>query len=602
MKNNTHTATTDSTDHYADYDPLVFTRNMTEAMFRAQQLAQEAVGKQSDTAMESPFDPLGAVQAFSAFYANMLNDPGKLLEQQSKWWKDTMELYGYAARKMLGDEHAEPIVPAGGDKRFKADDWQNHAMFDVVRQSYLLTSNWVYDLVDQTDGMEPKTVQKVQFYTRQFLDALSPTNFVMTNPEVLHTTLQHNGENLLKGLQHLEDDLKNGMISMTDYQAFEVGKSLATTPGYVVYQNELMELIQYAPTTDEVHAVPILMIPAWINKFYVLDLQEKNSMIKWLTDQGYTVFTISWVNPDATLADKNFEDYMQLGVLAAMEVVAERCDIEAMHTVGYCLGGTLLATTLAWLHAKKKADHVVSATYLTTMIDFAEAGDLSVFVDEEQVQNMEMRMQQKGYLEGREMATTFNLLRSNDLIWSFVINNYLLGKEPFPFDLLYWNSDTTRMPAAMHSYYMRNMYLNNRLVSKGGTVMLGEPIDIRSIDTPSFILSTREDHIAPWKSTYAATNLYNGPVEFVLAASGHIAGVINPPVKNKYSYWTSGSTHPSQPDQWLNGAKEHQGSWWGHWEKWLAKKNDAYVPARHFTAAEKKKLVAAPGDYVKVQS
>ena len=602
MTNSKNNTEPNSQEHYADYDPLVFTRNMTEAVFRTQQLAKEAMSQHSDKTMETPFDPVGAVQAFSEFYAHLLNDPSKLLEQQGKWWQDYSDLCNYAARKWLGDDHAEPIVPPGKDKRFKSEDWQNHAMFDVVRQSYLLTSNWLYDLVEQTDGVDPKAAQKVQFYTKQFVDALSPSNFVMTNPEVLQTTLENNGENLLKGLQNLEEDLKNGAISMTDYQAFEVGKNLATTPGYVIYKNELMELIQYSPTTKEVHEVPVLLIPTWINKFYILDLQEHNSFIKWLTDQGYTVFAISWVNPDKKLADKTFEDYMELGVLTAMEAIAERCDIEKMHTVGYCLGGTLLATTLAWLHAKGKAGHVTSATYLTTMIDFDQAGDLSVFVDEEQIENLEARMQEKGYLEGQEMANTFNLLRSNDLIWSFVVNNYLLGKEPFPFDLLYWNGDATRMPQAMHSFYMRNMYLYNNLAKPGGITMCGEKIDVRNIETPSFILSTREDHIAPWKSTYEATQLYKGPVEFVLAASGHVAGVINPPIKNKYHYWTSGNQHPKTPDAWFDQAKEQPGSWWAHWEEWLNAKSGNQIPARNFTAAEKKKFTPAPGEYVKVRS
>ena len=602
MKPHSTHADEKTSQHYADYDPLVFTRNMTEALFRMQQLTKDAVSQHSDQAMKTPFDPLNATQAFSEFYTKLLHDPGKLIDQQQKWMQDYTELMGYATRKWLGDDQAEPVVPPGQDKRFKADDWQQHAMFDVVRQSYLLTSNWLYDVIEKTDGVDPKAAQKVQFYTRQFLDALSPSNFVMTNPEVLQTTLENNGENLLKGLTQLESDLKHGAISMTDYHAFEVGRNLATTPGYVVYQNELMELIQYSPTTKQVYEVPVLMIPAWINKYYILDLQEKNSFVKWLTDQGYTVFVISWANPDAALANKTFEDYMTLGPLAAMDVIGERCGTSQLHALGYCLGGTLLATTLAWLHARGGADRVASATYLTTMIDFSEAGDLSVFVDEEQVEQLEARMQGKGYLEGREMAATFNLLRSNDLIWSFVVNHYLLGKEPFPFDLLYWNSDATRMPHAMHSFYMRNMYLYNKLAQPGGISVCGMPIDVRDITTPSFILSTREDHIAPWRSTYQATDLYQGPVEFVLAASGHVAGVINPPVKDKYCYWSAGGQHPESPDAWLQSAEETPGSWWPHWERWLQTRSGKQIAARQFSAADQKKYISAPGNYVKIKS
>ena len=394
----------------------------------------------------------------------------------------------------------------------------------------------------EVDGLDEKTAKKVDFYTRQFVDAMAPSNFVMTNPEVLRKTLESGGENLVKGLENLLDDLERGkgklQIKMTDLEAFEVGQNIAITPGKVVFQNDLIQLLQYAPTTDEVAKRPVLIIPPWINKFYILDLREKNSFISWAVGEGQTVFVISWVNPDEKLARKSFEDYMLEGPLAALDAIEKATGEKKINVIGYCLGGTLLAATLAYM-AAKKIDRVASATFLTTLVDFAEPGELGVFIDEEQLEALEERMEEKGYLEGSAMATTFNMLRANDLIWSFVVNNYLLGKEPFPFDLLYWNSDSTRMPAAMHSFYLRKMYQENLLVKPGGIALKGTPIDLPKIKVPAFILSTKEDHIAPWKSTYAATQLYQGPVDFVLAASGHIAGVVNPPASGKY---TTGST------------------------------------------------------------
>ena len=598
--------TNDSADTLPDYDPLVFSRNMAEAMFRTQHIASHFAGEQNNKNIDAPFDPFHVAGAFAEFYKTLLDDPKKLTDASANWWQNSMDLWEYAAKKMLGDEEAKPLIAPNADKRFEGDAWQDRPLFDVLRQAYLLTSKSMVDLVGDAKDLDPKTKQKVEFYTRQWIDALSPSNYLMTNPKVLEATLGSNGENLLKGLDNLEHDLKSGKISMTDGAAFEVGKNLATTDGYVVHQNELMELIQYSPTTEQVHEVPLLLIPAWINKYYILDLQQKNSFIKWLIDQGYTVFVISWANPSEALADKNFDDYMKLGPIAAMEVIQKRCKCDNINMTGYCLGGTLLSMTLAYLHEQKKADSILSATYLTTMIDFSDAGELSVFVDEDQISSMEERMQEKGYLEGGEMANTFNMLRANDLIWSFVVNNYLLGKEPFPFDLLHWNSDTTRMPAAMHSQYMRGMYLDNKLVRKGGITIDDTPIDVRSITTPSFILSAQDDHIAPWKSTYQSTELYGGPIEFVLAASGHIAGVINPPTKKKYSYQTSNAQqkagYPKQPNLWLETTTENSGSWWPYWEKWLHKKSGKKIAARKFTAAEKKKFTAAPGDYVKTMS
>ena len=414
---------------------------------------------------------------------------------------------------------------------------------------------------------------------------MAPSNFVLTNPEVLRATIDSGGENLVNGLKHVLEDLERGkgrlMIKMTDLDAFEVGGNIAVTPGKVVFQNDLMQLIQYVPTTEKVQRRPLLIIPPWINKYYILDLRPDNSFVKWAASQGHTVFVISWVNPDERLAQKTFEDYMLEGPLAALDAMEQATGEREANVIGYCLGGTLLASTLAYM-AVKGDDRFKSATYFVTMTDFAEAGELSVFIDEEQLGALEERMNEHGYLEGSDMATTFNMLRANDLIWSFVVNNYLLGKEPFPFDLLYWNSDSTRMPAAMHAYYLRNMYQENKLIEPGALELAGVPIDLRKIKTPAFLLSTKEDHIAPWKSTYAATQIYHGPVKFVLSASGHIAGVINPPGKAKYGHWENAKL-PKSPDDWLAAAKYVDGSWWPTWEKWveqICRRRGRCAPAR----------------------
>jgi polyhydroxyalkanoate synthase len=402
----------------------------------------------------------------------------------------------------------------------------------------------------------------------------------------------------VKGLEHLLDDLTKGRISMTDEAAFKVGSNVATTPGKVVAQNRMMQLIQYEATTKEVKETPILILPPWINKYYILDLRPKNSLVKWLTDQGYTTYVVSWVNPDETMGETTFADYMLDGAIAAKDMVLKTAGVKKTHMVGYCLGGTLLAATLAYLKTKKD-DSVATATYFVALTDFKEAGDLGVFIDEDQIADIEKRMAAKGYLDAAEMATTFNLLRSNDLIWSFVVNNYLLGKEPFPFDLLYWNTDSTRMPRAMHSFYLRQMYLENNLVKPGGITLAGVPIDLRTIDVPTYMVSCKEDHIAPWASTFAGTKLFKGPVRFVLSGSGHIAGIVNPPAANKYGYWTN-DAKGLNPDAWLKGATAHQGSWWVDWEKWLAPQSGAATPAR--VADQAKVIENAPGRYVLVRA
>jgi polyhydroxyalkanoate synthase len=505
---------------------------------------------------------------------------------------------------MSGAE-SEPVVkPAAGDKRFRHDDWEENQVFDFMKQSYLLTADWMKRTVHDVDGLDEHTHQKIDFYTSQFADALSPTNFAAMNPQVLHATVESGGENLVKGLDNLLRDLEKGggklAVSMTDQDAFDVGRNVATTPGKVIYQNDLIQLLQYSPTTDEVNSRPLLIIPPWINKFYVLDLQPKNSFIKWAVEQGQTVFVISWVNPDEKLATKSFEDYMLEGPLAALDAIEAATGIKEVNAIGYCIGGTLLASTMAYM-AEKKDKRMMSATFFVALVDFTEVGDLSVFVDEEQIEAIEKNMAEKGYLEGREMSTTFNMLRSNDLIWSFVVNNYLLGKDPFPFDLLYWNSDATRMPATMHSFYLRNMYQKNRLSTPGGITLDGVPIDLGKVTTPTYILASKEDHISPWKSSYKGSQLYSGKNKFVLSGSGHIAGVVNPPAANKYGYWTNAKL-PEDADEWFAGAKQHDGSWWPDWIKWIDGQNKKKVPARTPGDGKLDVLEDAPGSFVQIKA
>ena len=583
-------------------DPVELSRVMTRIAEQSQQLVSNFLTRQSAPSSESP-DPLNIGQAFFDMTARIMANPAKLVQAQLSLWSDYMSLWQSTTRKMLG-ETVEPVVkPSAEDRRFKDSLWDENYVFDFIKQSYLLSARWMQSTVRDVEGLDDKTAKKVDFYTRQFVDAMAPSNFAMTNPEVLKRTIESGGENLLKGLSNLLDDLDRGKgklaIKMTDMEAFKVGENIAVTPGKVVFQNDLMQLIQYEPTTNSVAKRPLLIIPPWINKFYILDLREKNSFIKWAVSQGQTVFVVSWVNPGEELANKTFDDYMVEGPLAALDAIEKATGEREANVIGYCLGGTLLASTLAWMQARKD-DRFKSATFFTTMVDFEEAGELSVFIDEEQLASLEEKMSEKGYLEGRDMAMTFNMLRANDLIWSFVVNNYLLGKDPFPFDLLYWNSDSTRMPAAMHSFYLRQMYQENRLVN-GDIKLLGTKIDLTKIKIPVYILSTREDHIAPWRSTYAATQLYKGSREFVLSASGHIAGVVNPPSAQKYSYWTNDKL-PSTPEDWLATATQHQGSWWPHWQKWMTQFADGEVPARKPGDGRLKAIEDAPGSYVKVKA
>jgi polyhydroxyalkanoate synthase len=533
-----------------------------------------------------------------------LVDPQRAVELQTRLGQSYLELWAAAAKRLAG-EQTEPIAkPDPNDKRFADPEWSSNQFYDFLKQAYLLTAQWANRLVADAADIEPHTKQKAEFYVRQIVNAVSPTNFVLTNPELMRETLTSNAENLARGMHMLAEDIQAGggdlRIRQSDSSKFEVGRNLAVTPGKVVFQNDLMQLIQYEPTTPKVLKRPLLIVPPWINKFYVLDLTPEKSFIKWCVDQGLTVFCISWVNPDEHLAKKTFEDYVREGPLAALDAIREATGTDEVHAIGYCVGGTMLSVALAAMAAWGDK-RIVSATLFAAQVDFTHAGDLKVFVDEEQVKAIEQRMAQHGYLEAKSMADVFNLLRSNDLIWPYVINNYLKGKTPFPFDLLYWNSDATRLPAANHSFYLRNCYLNNNL-SKG-TVTIGDtPIDLKKIKIPIYNLATREDHIAPPKSVMLGSKFFGGPVRYVLSGSGHIAGVVNPPARKKYQYWTGPRPRGADLDKWLAKATEHPGSWWPDWLAWLKKQGAAEVPARKPGGSALKPIEDAPGSYVKMKA
>lgn len=543
-----------------------------------------------------------ATTAMTELTQQWLADPPRFAQAQGKLMQSYAELWSNTLMRMFGETVKPVAEPDPGDNRFKHPEWSQNPYFDFWKQAYLLTARWADDMLQNTEGLEGKDRQRAEFYMRQVTSALSPSNFPLTNPEVLHETLATNAENLVQGMTLLAEDMKKSgdllKISQTDATAFEVGRNLATTPGKVVYQNDILQLIQYTPTTDQVREIPLLIAPPWINKFYVLDLTPAKSLIKYLVDQGFTVFVISWVNPDASLAHKSFEDYMQEGILSAADAVKRETGVDKINVTGYCVGGTLLATTLAYLAARGE-DLFNSASFLTTQIDFTYAGDLLLFTDEEQLESLNELMTERGYLDGSRMANVFNMLRPRDLIWPYIVNNYLLGKKPFPFDLLYWNQDSTRMAPVNHNFYLREFYNENRL-AKGRLTIAGTRLDVGKVKIPVFELAAKEDHIAPAKSVYAGSLLLGGDVEFVLSGSGHIAGVINPPDKMKYQYWTDGK-HADTLEGWLETAKEHPGSWWPYWAEWLHEHSGDWTvprePGETLGAIED-----APGSYVKAKT
>jgi len=593
-----------STRKEAANDPAQTAKMFAEVAERSGRILSDFVERHAGGKGIAFTDEFGIAKAFMDLSAQMLANPWKLAETQMKMFWDQVELLQASALKMMGHT-AQPVTePSKGDNRFRDDDWQNHFLFDYFKQSYLIAARHIHDAVSSTEGLPEETSKKVNFFTRQYIDALAPSNFVLTNPQVLRETVNSGGQNLIRGLNNLLEDIERGngqlRITMTDDKAFKVGVNVATTPGKVVHQTDLMQLIQYQPLTKDVYKRPLLIIPPWINKYYILDLRQKNSFIRWALEQGHTVFVVSWVNPDRRHADKSFEDYMFEGALAALDAVQQATGEKEVNVIGYCLGGTLLGATLAYL-AEKKDKRFVSATFLVSLLDFSMPGELGVFIDEQQVQSLERRMNERGYLEGSEMGATFNMLRANDLIWSFVIHNYLLGKEPFPFDLLYWNADSTRMPAKMHSFYLRNMYMMNALKDPGGITLGGVPIDLRKIRIPAYFVSTAEDHIAPWQSTYLGARALSGPVRFVLGGSGHIAGIVNPPSAAKYGYWTNDELADT-PEAWQAKAQCQEGSWWTDWQAWIDRLNGAQrVSARTPGEGKLKVIEDAPGTYAGIR-
>ncbi|WP_072389965.1 class I poly(R)-hydroxyalkanoic acid synthase [Hyphomicrobium sp. CS1GBMeth3] len=532
-----------------------------------------------------------------------LTHPTKLAEAQGTLLSSYIDLWNTSIRRMLG-EQVDPVAePEPSDNRFKDPEWSTNPYFDFWKQAYLLTTHWAEDMLKQTDGLDDPTRQKAEFYLRQVSSALSPSNFPMTNPEVVRETFATNARNLVQGMAHLARDMeKSGdllKISQTDTEAFEVGHNLATTPGKIVFENEIFQLIQYAPTTDKVREVPVLVVPPWINKYYILDLTPPKSFLKFAVDQGFTVFVVSWVNPDERLAHKSFEDYMLEGVLTAADAVSRETGVERCNIVGYCVGGTLVGATLAYLAARGD-EPFRSATLLTTQLDFSKAGDLLLFTNDAQLASLEEMMAERGYLDGSRMANVFNMMRPRDLIWPYIVNNYMLGKKPFPFDLLFWNQDSTRMPAVNHAFYLKEFYNENKL-AKGGMTLAGIKLDLKKVKLPVFEVATKEDHIAPARSVFIGSKLLGSQVEFVLAGSGHIAGVVNPPDKMKYQFWTASRAAADTIEDWLSMAKEHPGSWWPYWAEWLAKQSGDWTIPRE--PGETLGVIEdAPGCYVKVRS
>jgi polyhydroxyalkanoate synthase len=529
-------------------------------------------------------------------------EPGRSIQAQSKLYANYFTLWTSMMQRMSGVRVAPVIEPSPRDKRFRDPQWTENQFFDFVKQFYLITARWAEEMVEGAVDLDPHIRLKAAFYVRQIANAISPSNFLFTNPEILRDTLDSSAENLARGMDMLAEDIAAGdgdlRIRQTDTSHFAIGKNLALTPGKVVLQNDVCQLIQYKAATKEVLKRPLLIVPPWINKFYILDLNPEKSFIRWAVEQGHTVFVISWINPDEEQAAKSFEHYMREGILESLDTIQTITGETEVNAIGYCVGGTLLSYTLAYM-ASVGDTRVASATLFATQVDFTHAGDLKVFIDEEQIEAVEKKMSVRGYLEGRNMTASFNMLRSNELIWSYVVNNYFRGKDPIPFDLLYWNADATRMPAANHSFYLRNCYLDNKL-AEGELTVDGHALSLGDITIPVYNLATREDHIAPARSVYFGSSFFGGPVTFVLSGSGHIAGVINPPSRGKYQYWTGPAPHGDGFDAWLARAEEHPGSWWPHWQEWITALDDRRVKARIVGGRKIKPIEDAPGSYVKV--
>ncbi|MGG6893596.1 PHA/PHB synthase family protein [Rhizobium sp. BR 315] len=559
-------------------------------------LAPRERGEKIDTVAD-PFTDM--VKTLSKVGEYWLSDPRRTLEAQTHLLSGYFSLWTKTMQRLSGDSSAAPEVEPVKDKRFADEDWQKNPFFDFLKQTYLLTAGWAEKLVGDAEGMDEHTRHKAVFYTKQITAAFSPTNFVVTNPQLYRETIASNAENLVRGMKMLAEDISLGhgelRLRQTDMTKFAVGRDMALTPGKVIAQSDVCQVIQYEPATDKVLKRPLLICPPWINKFYILDLNPQKSFIKWCVEQGHTVFVISWVNPDQRHATKDWTSYAREGIDFALETVEKATGEQEVNAVGYCVGGTLLAATLA-LHAKEKNKRIRTVTFLTTQVDFTFAGDLKVFVDEEQIASLEQQMNAIGYLEGSKMATAFNMLRASELIWPYFINSYLKGQDPLPFDLLFWNADSTRMAAANHSFYLRNCYLNNAL-SQGKMVLDGKTLSLKDVRIPVYNLATREDHIAPAKSVFMGSQYFGGPVEFVVTGSGHIAGVVNPPDKHKYQFWTGGPIKGDY-ENWLAEASETPGSWWPHWHAWIRAQDHRMTAARQPGGTALNALEEAPGSFV----
>ena len=570
-------------------------------------MAQQTMAQQPPVDMSAFTNPQALKASLPAWMGSM---PQAMLDAQADMWRDGMTLWqGFIGAMtppaMLAQNEGGPPKTPGSvpelrtDRRFAARQWHDNPVYALIQQSYLMVSEQMLRVADRVDGLEPRQKEKMRFALKGLLDASSPANFAMTNPLVLEKMVESKGENLLKGLEHMLGDMRKGQLTHTDPQAFELGRNIAMTPGKVVYETPLFQLIQYTPTTDEVLEVPLVIFPPWINRFYILDLNPQKSFVRWATEQGITVFMVSWKSADESMAEIIWDDYVKAQI-EAIDVVRDLLSVPHVHTIGYCVAGTTLAATLALLAKRGEADRVKSVTFFTAQVDFEKAGDLTLFVDDEQLKLVD-QLGAKGYLDGRYMAATFNLLRGRDLIWNYVINNYLLGEDYPPFDLLHWNGDTTNLPAKWHKSYLKDLYRDNRLAQPGSMVVDGTPIDLRLIETPAYIQAGKEDHIAPLESVWRLTDHLSGPTRFVLAGSGHIAGVVNPPSMHKYQYWTNDEP-VNGLEHFIEGATETKGSWWPDWVEWLKAHAPKTVAAKGARVPGKGKLKAiedAPGRYVK---
>jgi polyhydroxyalkanoate synthase len=577
---------------YRIADPEAFGRNILRLMEEGTKALNGFLDLSKATPAPSVVDWMEAAKLFQAVAQPWVAQPARLVEAQAALLTSYMQLMASTAQRAVGAEVSPVAEPDRGDNPY----------FDFWKQAYLITTRWLEDMLDKTEGLDERTRQRANFYLKQIVTAFSPSNFPLTNPVVMRETAASSAENLVQGMANLVHDVQRSgallSISQTDVDAFEVGRNIATAPGKVIFQNDVIQLIQYAPTTEKVHARPLLIVPPWINKFYILDLGPEKSFIHFIVSKGFTVFVVSWVNPDARHALKTFEDYMREGILAATEAVQREIGADKVNVIGYCVGGTLLGTTLAYLAAREE-EPFSSATFFAAQVDFTNAGDLMVFIDDAQLKALEEMMAERGYLDAGRMAAIFNMLRPKDLIWSYVVNNYLLGKKPFPFDLLFWNQDSTRLPATNHKFYLREFYQENKL-ARGQMTIGNVKLDLGAVKLPIYELCAKEDHIAPAKSVFIGSRLFGGPVTYVLAGSGHIAGVINPPSKSKYQYWTN-SKRTATLEAWMEGAQEHPGSWWPHYAEWLVQYSGDLVPARQ-PGAKLGEIEDAPGSYVKVKA